>query len=45
MRKGGSEQAYGEETVSSTVKDGRFQRDEGVQAKRVSLEVEGSMSG
>ena len=40
-RKGGSEPKHGEERVDYTVKEGG----EGGQAKRVSLEVEGSMSG
>ena len=42
----GSEQEHGEERVDSTVKESRFQGDEGGQARITSLgEVEGSMSG
>ena len=44
-RERGSEQEHGEEKVDSTVKEGRFQGSEGMQARRVSLEVEGIISG
>ena len=41
----GSEREHKEEMVDSTVKEGRFQQGKGGQARRASLEVEGSMSG
>ena len=45
-REGGSEREHGEEWVDSTVNEGRFQGEQGGQARRASLEqVEGSMSG
>ena len=40
-----SEQEHGEEKVDSKAMEGRFLGGEGEQAKRVSIEVEGSMSG
>ena len=46
QERGGSEREHGVERVDSTVNKGRFQGDEGEQARRASLgEVEGSMSG
>ena len=45
-RKRGSERDHGVERVDSIVNEGRFQRGQGGQARRASLEeVEGSMSG
>ena len=45
-REVGSEQGHEEETVGSTMKEGRFQGGEGGQARKAFLgEVEGSMSG
>ena len=43
--RGGSEREHGEERVDFTVMEGRFQERKGGQARRASLEVEGSMSG
>ena len=43
--RGGSKQEHGDERLDSTVKEGRFQGGEEGQARRASLEVEGSMSG
>ena len=44
--RGGSEREHGEGRVDSTVNKGRFQEENGGQARRASLEqVEGSMSG
>ena len=45
QERGRSEREHGEEKVDSAVKEGRFQGEEGGQARRASLgEVEGSMS-
>ena len=41
-KKGASEQRHEEKKVDSSVKEGRFQKDDGGQAKRASLEVKGS---
>ena len=44
--RGGSERKYEVERIDPTVKEGRFQRGKGGQARRSSLgEVEESMSG
>ena len=45
QKRGASEKEHGKERVDFTVKKGRLQKDEGGQARRASLEVEGSMSG
>ena len=44
--RGGSEREHEDEKVDSTVKEGRFQREEGGQARKASIgEAKGGMSG